>query len=346
MKDGNLTVDDARNGKRWTFSEINVSLSRPEPGGVVLRIESETDDKPWLISAALRPLGEECAQSALRRGRFSSMTFCLRRALAAALSNPIFRCPPSLRAELASDGKVQVARGQVVASAGYIQDRDDPDSRIDVDRADIRLAWDGSRQLLLLPFQIQSGGNQMTVLARASPRPGQADVWSFAIERGDPVIDPVIFGAHKPTGDEGFSLNRVNVRGRIDFARQRAELEGGDVGRTDTRPAFNIGVALTGNYDWSDADARLGFGVAATRMPLQVMRRLWPALVAPNVRNWVNERISGGTVERVLIAGNVSTAVLFDPKSPLPDEALSIEIETSATTLRPVTNCRRSATPI
>ena len=32
LKNGNLTVDDQRNGKRWTFSDINVSLSRPELG--------------------------------------------------------------------------------------------------------------------------------------------------------------------------------------------------------------------------------------------------------------------------------------------------------------------------
>ncbi len=336
LKDGNLTVDDARNGKRWTFSEINVSLSRPEPGGVIVRIESETHEKPWLISAALRPLGGGVRAVGIEARQVSLNDILLASRMGGGVVESNIPLSASLRAELASDGKVQVARGQLVASRGYIQDRDDPDSRIDVDRADIRLAWDGSRQLLLLPFQVQSSGNQITVLARASPMAGQSDVWSFAIERGDPVIDPVIFAAHKPTGDEGFSLNRVNLRGRIDFARRRAELQGGDVGRTDTRPAFNIGVALTGNYDWSDADARLGFGVAATRMPLPVMRRLWPALIAPNVRNWVNERISGGTVERVLIAGNVSTAVLADPKAPLPDEALSIEIETSATALRPV----------
>ena len=29
LKDGNLTVDDKRNGKHWTFSRINVTLRRP-----------------------------------------------------------------------------------------------------------------------------------------------------------------------------------------------------------------------------------------------------------------------------------------------------------------------------
>ena len=39
LKDGNLIVDDRRNGKRWTFDHINASLMRPEQGGVIFRIE-------------------------------------------------------------------------------------------------------------------------------------------------------------------------------------------------------------------------------------------------------------------------------------------------------------------
>ena len=29
LKNGNLIVDDRRNGKRWTFDQINASLTRP-----------------------------------------------------------------------------------------------------------------------------------------------------------------------------------------------------------------------------------------------------------------------------------------------------------------------------
>ena len=29
LKNGNLTVDDQRNGKQWTFHDINLSLTRP-----------------------------------------------------------------------------------------------------------------------------------------------------------------------------------------------------------------------------------------------------------------------------------------------------------------------------
>ena len=43
----------------------------------------------------------------------------------------------SIRAEFTTDGRLQVARGQMLASNGYVQDTDDPSSRIELDRAEL-----------------------------------------------------------------------------------------------------------------------------------------------------------------------------------------------------------------
>ena len=34
LKGGNLTVDDQRNGKQWTFTNIDLSVTRPKGGGI------------------------------------------------------------------------------------------------------------------------------------------------------------------------------------------------------------------------------------------------------------------------------------------------------------------------
>src|SRR5581483_9840726 len=106
--------------------------------------------------------------------------------------------------------------------------------------------------------------------------------------------------------------------------------------RNDVRPAYNVGVALNANLDLGSAEPRLAFGVAGTRMPATLMKRLWPVFVSPHVRQWVEERISGGAVERVLIAGNATLRTLNDPALAIPDDGLSVEIETSGTTIQPV----------
>src|ERR1041385_7834470 len=58
LKNGNLIVDDERNGKHWAFKEINVSLMRPAQGGLTFRLASDTKNRPWVLSAAMRPLAD------------------------------------------------------------------------------------------------------------------------------------------------------------------------------------------------------------------------------------------------------------------------------------------------
>ena len=58
LKNGNLIVDDRRNGKRWTFDRINASLQRPAQGGVIFRLESDNPERAWALSAAMRPLAD------------------------------------------------------------------------------------------------------------------------------------------------------------------------------------------------------------------------------------------------------------------------------------------------
>jgi len=94
------------------------------------------------------------------------------------------------------------------------------------------------------------------------------------------------------------------VHGRIDTKNKRIDLDQGDFSRSDTRPSQNVGIAVTGSLDYSKSDPHLAFGVAGTRMPISVMKRLWPVTIAHHVRQWVERHIGGGTVERVVIAGN------------------------------------------
>ncbi len=205
-----------------------------------------------------------------------------------------------------------------------------------IDRAEFQFNWDARRRTLIVPFQIQSGGNQFTMHATLEPPADQSGGWLLNMARGDTVIDPVILGSAGQSDDEGFAINRAAVRARIDPTRRRIDLEQGDFSRIDTRPDRNIGIAITGSLDYSGPEPHLAFGVAGTRMPVSVMKRMWPVFMAGAVRSWVEEHISGGTVERVVIAGNAPLHVFKAGGPPTPDDGLSVDIETSGTTLRPI----------
>jgi hypothetical protein len=336
LADGNLTVDDQRSGKRWTFSKINISLSRASRGGLLFRLGSDNPDHPWQVSAALRPLRGNVRAIGIEARKVALNDVLLAARVGGGRIESDVTLSSSIRAEFLTDGTLRQAIGEVVLDPGHVVDLRDPDMRINLDHADVRFEWDGVRQTLLVPFQVKSDGNQFTMLATARPSPDGDGEWQFGIDRGDPVIDPVIFSAHPEWAEPAFALNRIVVRGTIDVPHRRIEVTQGDVGRTDTRPGYNVAVAVTGHFDWEGDEPKIAFGVAGTRMPMNVMKRLWPVFISTNVRAWVNERISAGTVERVLIAGSGPLNVFTDPAVPLPDDSLSIEMETSGTTIEPV----------
>jgi hypothetical protein len=140
-------------------------------------------------------------------------------------------------------------QGQLVAEAGTIVDQSNDKLNVNIDHADFRFNWDNRRNSLLVPFQVQSGGNQFTMRAAFEPSPDQSGTWLLDVSRGDTVIDPIIFAPLED--EEGLSINRIAVRARIDTARKRIDLEQGDFSRVYTRPSHNVGVAVTGRFDYS-----------------------------------------------------------------------------------------------
>lgn len=337
LKNGSLLVDDRRTGKRLTFDHINASLTRPEQGGVVFRLESLNSERPWIISAAMRPLSDGIRALGLEARKVSTRDLLLAARLDNAEFDVSLPISASVRAEVSADGKPNMVQGEIFSEAGTIIDRgkkDDP-IRYDIDRIDARFNWDARRGNLIVPFQINAGSNQFTLRATLEPPAAGDSAWRLEVTRGDPVIDPVILGSTNPKARDGFALNRINVRARIDPTKKRLDLDQGDLSRVDNRPLFNVAVAVTGSLDFS-GEPHLAFGVAGTRMPMATMMKLWPVFAAREVREWVEAHISDGIVERAVVAGNAPIINFKDGGPPTPEDGLSVDIETSATTLRPV----------
>ncbi len=336
LKNGNLTVDDVRNGKHWQFTKINVSLTRPPQGGVTFRLASENPERPWVLSAAMRPLGDGVRAVGIEARHVSSRDILLAMRLNEGDYETDLPLSASVRAEIADDGSLLQMQGQLIADSGIIIDRQNEKANIKIDRADVRFSWDPQHRGLVIPFQIHSGGNQFTMQAiLASPR-DKSGVWNLTVGRSDAVIDPVILAASGSSDQEGFALNRATVRARIDTVNKRINLDQGDFSRVDTRPTHNVGIAVTGSLDYSGAVPHLAFGFAGTRMPVAVLKRMWPIFAATDVREWVDKHVSGGTVERVVIAGNAPLPTFKTNGPPLPDDGMTIDVVTSGTNVQPL----------
>ena len=129
---------------------------------------------------------------------------------------------------------------------------------------------------------------------------------------------------------EPLVLNRIAVSGHYDVAKQRFAIDEGDVGNT------GVGVAMSGNVDFSGGNVRVAAGLAGTRMPVDALKRLWPVFIQPKVRDWFNEHLLSGTLERIVIAVNAPLDTLRDGGPPVPDDGLSIDALATGCVVRPV----------
>jgi hypothetical protein len=327
LKDCTLVVEDQRNGKRWSFGHINLSLTRPMEGGVAFAVNSTGADGLWSLTATVtpKPDGRRTIETVIRDVSPKDLMLALR-ADGGQFSADV---PLSavLRAEIERDGTLQLLEGRILAGAGEFGSRDDADSRIHIDEAQLNLRWNAATRQLQMPLDAQSGPSRINFMAQLDVPEAAGAPWTLSVPRG-----LIVLASADRTRDPPLIIDRVAVRAHIDPVKRLFAIDQADLG------GMAGGFAISGAIDFSTPDPRLALGVAGTRMTVSAFKRLWPAMVTPRLRTWVVDRISGGTVERVVIAANAPFSTLEPGGPPLPDDGLSIDLVTSGSTLRVVDN--------
>jgi hypothetical protein len=324
LKNGNLTVDDERTGKHWTFQDINLSVEKAH-GGVEVSVGSDNPARPWGLVAAVTPTRQGYRRIQIEARRVSASDLLLVTRLDEGNVRIDMPLSASIDGEIGPDGLPQTATARIVAEAGSIGYVNDDDSRITFDRAEFKLSWDAATRLLSVPFQILSGGARITLLGQIEAPPEAGSIWSFKVGGGT-----IVLSSPGAASDPPLVLNRIVMSGRYDAGRQRLVLEEGDIGNT------GVGVAMSGNMDFAGGAPRLTAGFAGTRMPVESLKRIWPIVVNPEVRGWFNEHLLSGTVERVVIAVNAPFDTLKAGGPPVPDDGISIDALATGCVLRPV----------
>ena len=323
LKDCTLVVDDQRSGKRLTFERINLSLTRPQEGGVALAVNSTGSGGLWSLTATVtpKPDGRRTIETVIRDVSPKDLMLALRKGDGQFSADVPLSAV--IRAEIERDGKLQLMEGKILAGAGHFGSRDDPESRIHIDEAQLNLRWNAATRQLQMPLDVISGPNRVNFPAQLDVPEDTNAPWVMTIPRG-----LVVFASADRTRDPPLIIDRVSVRAKIDPVKRVFEIEQGDLG------GISGGFAISGAIDYSLPDPRLDFGIAGKRMTLSAFKRLWPAMVTPRLRSWVVDRISGGAIERVSIGVNAPLSTLEPGGPPLPDDGLSIDLMTTGNTLR------------
>jgi hypothetical protein len=322
LKDCTLVVDDQRYGKRLTFERINLSLTRTQEGGVAFAVNSTGAGGLWSLTATVtpKPDGRRTVEAVIRDASPKDLMLALR----AGDGHFDANVPLSavIRAEIERDGTLQSMEGRILAGAGYFGSRDDAESRVHIDEAQLILRWNPATRQLQMPFDAQSGPSRINLMAQLDVPAEAGTPWTLSIPRG-----LIVFASADRSRDPPLIIDRVSVRARIDQDKRLFEIDQADLG------GMAGGFALSGAIDYATPDPRIALGIAGTRMTVSAFKRLWPALVTPRLRSWVVDRVAGGTVERLVIATNAPLSTFEPGGPPVPDDGLSIELVSSGHTL-------------
>jgi hypothetical protein len=321
LKNGLLVVDDQQRGNKWTFQNISLSLRRPRAGGVALSL-GEEGAHPWSLRVTVGPSENGVRSVDIRADKVSTSNILLALRLKDLTYSADLPLTGELKGELGRDGVPTYFRGKLVAGAGEIIDSDTPDYPMAIDSAEISVEWDAGRRVLVAPFKIISGANRVTLLAHLEPPNGNSTDWQLGLSGGTIVLAGV-------ENEPPLIFNRINVAFRFDTDRKRVTIAQADFSNGE------IGVAGTGGIDYS-GEPRLTLGFAGTPMPAYALKRMWPILIVPEVREWVVERIERGSLQRIEIGVNTLVKNLPRRGPPIPEDGLAINIVANGVTVRPV----------
>jgi uncharacterized protein DUF3971 len=321
LKNGNLIVDDQQRGSKWTFENISLSLRRPSHGGVALSL-GEEGARPWSLRVTIGPAENGVRSVDIRADKVSTSNILLALRLKDLTYNADLPLTGELKGELGRDGLPTYFRGKITAGAGTIIDTDTPDYPMAIDSAEFNVEWDAARRVLLAPFKILSGANRVTLLAHLEPPNGSTTDWQLGFSGGSILLGGI-------DNEPPLVFNRIAIGFRFDTDHKRVVLAQADISNGE------IGVAGTGSVDYA-GEPRLTLGFAGTPMSASALKRIWPTLIVPELREWVIERIERGTLQRIEIGVNSPVRNLPRKGPPIPDDGLSVNIVASGVAVRPV----------
>ena len=321
LKNGNLVVDDQQRGNKWTFDNISLSMRRPSGGGVAVSL-GEEGARPWSLKVVVGPQQNGVRSVDLRADKVPAANILLAMRVKDLTYSADLPLSGELKGELGRDGLPTYFRGKVTAGAGNLIDSDTPDYPMPINSAEMSVEWDSGRRVLVAPFKVVSGANRITLLAHLEPPNGATTEWQAGLSGGTILLagtdnePPLIF-------------NRIAIGMKFDTDRKRVLLTQADISNGE------IGIAGTGSIDYA-SEARLQLGFAGTPMSASALKRIWPILIVPEVREWVIERIEKGTLQRIEVGVNSPVRNLPRKGPPIPDDGLAVNIVASGVTVRPV----------
>ncbi len=330
LREGTLIIDDRRNGRRATYSDLSLLYSRPAEE-TRLAVRARGMHGRWGASLVVRG-----APGAVRSIEATVQDLAVAEILGfaeAGTSGIRTDMPVSfeLRAQLdgkdvltALDGVITGGSAQVVLPGRDL-------APIAVDRMNGRFALAPDGRIEVPELDVSAGGVAIKASGAVDLPRGADDSWRVtlvsreaSVSRIDPKAPPIRL--------DRLALSARFLPGFSGVVVDSATAEGAE---TDLRLSAALGSG-------GEAEG-LRFKVQTGRMPVDAVLAFWPAFSAPVTRRWMIDHVDGGFVDYMTLGlalspADVAKAVGPDP---LPEGSFGLRAALSEIMVRPANGLPR-----
>ncbi|WP_321340909.1 AsmA-like C-terminal domain-containing protein [Breoghania sp.] len=201
---------------------------------------------------------------------------------------PLF---PRAMFHMDKDGKFKRGDIRLGVGAGFISLKEE--GGIIIDEMLLALSWSPDHpQLVLEPSYAIFGDTRIAVHGEIQPPDGKRDTWQFALEVPQAQLKP------RDVSGPPLIVDRALAFGSFDPAHMLINLD------TFNLNAGTTSVTAAGNIQFNSDGPLAAIAVSSSDVTVSGVKRLWPAMAAPEARDWFVRHAQGGRVRdfRLIVA--------------------------------------------
>ena len=287
---GSLRLYDEANDATWTAPRADLAFKRVESGFVIAaKADVASGGEPWKLESSItyrrkeRNFTANVAVENLVPANVADEIYALSQF--ARLSTPL---AGNFQIEAEESGKLTRLEGQVFASAGQVNLPEYIAKPIVIDEGTMRLRQVGSGQPFeILESSILMGGSRADMKGKITPRAAEEgriiaydvdlDATNVSVDAQGTVKDPVF-------------VDRVTYKGSFAVEEQRVDIDDLVV------MAGTTGVRLRGIVTGGEESAGIQAAGRLRDVNAALLKKLWPPIMAPKTRSWINENVISGSI--------------------------------------------------
>lgn len=320
---GSLRIYDEANDATWLAPRADLAFRRV-PSGFVLAAKADvaSGGEPWKFEASITYRREQknyTANVAIDRLVPSSVAdniYALSQF--ARLNTPL---SGNFQLEAEESGQLTKLDGQIFAAAGQVNLPEYLAKPILIDEGTLRVRQAGNgKPFEILESSLLIGGSRADLSGTITPnRASDGRVTSYGV---DLAAANVSVDAQGTVKDPVF-IDRVAFKGSFGVENQVVDIEDLVV------QAGNSGVRLRGKIVGGEESPGISAAGRLRDVDAALLKKLWPPILAPKTRGWINENVVSGTIGEGLFEVNFPPNVLARAQRDkvLPPDAVSLTFD-------------------